>query len=61
MLVFLLFFEVVDLNLVFIIVVVLFFGGLWGFWGVFFVILLVLLVKVFINVWLFKKEELIEC
>ncbi|MEC8207788.1 MAG: AI-2E family transporter, partial [Pseudomonadota bacterium] len=56
----LLFSEAVDLNPVFIIVAVLFFGGLWGFWGVFFAIPLASLVKALINAWSSKKEELIE-
>ena len=47
----LLFSEAVDLNPVFIIVAVLFFGGLWGFWGVFFAIPLASLVKALINAW----------
>uniref|UniRef100_UPI0035619868 AI-2E family transporter n=1 Tax=Pseudoalteromonas sp. TaxID=53249 RepID=UPI0035619868 len=47
----LLFSEAVDLNPVFIIVAVLFFGGLWGFWGVFFAIPLASLVKALIKAW----------
>ncbi|WP_404339344.1 AI-2E family transporter [Pseudoalteromonas mariniglutinosa] len=47
----LLFSEAVDLNPVFIIVAVLFFGGLWGFWGVFFAIPLASLVKALLNAW----------
>jgi len=51
----LLFSEAVDLNPVYIIVAVLFFGGLWGFWGVFFAIPLASLVKALINAWSVKK------
>ncbi|WP_440053414.1 AI-2E family transporter [Pseudoalteromonas sp. T1lg65] len=47
----LLFSEAVDLNPVYIIFAVLFFGGLWGFWGVFFAIPLASLVKALINAW----------
>lgn len=47
----LLFSEVVDLNPVYIIVAVLFFGGLFGFWGVFFAIPLASLVKATLNAW----------
>ncbi|MGO3645425.1 MAG: AI-2E family transporter [Pseudoalteromonas sp.] len=53
----LLFSEAVDLNPVFIIVAVLFFGGLWGFWGVFFAIPLASLVKALLNAWSTKQEE----
>lgn len=53
----LLFSEAVDLNPVFIIVAVLFFGGLWGFWGVFFAIPLASLVKALLNAWSTKHEE----
>lgn len=52
----LLFSEAVDLNPVYIIVAVLFFGGLWGFWGVFFAIPLASLVKAIINAWSGKDE-----
>ena len=52
----LLFSEAVDLNPVFIIVAVLFFGGLWGFWGVFFAIPLASLVKAIVNAWSVKDE-----
>ncbi|ASD67331.1 AI-2E family transporter [Pseudoalteromonas piscicida] len=55
----LLFSEAVDLNPVYIIVAVLFFGGLWGFWGVFFAIPLASLVKALINAWSSKNEELL--
>lgn len=47
----LLFSEAVDLNPVYIIVAVLFFGGLWGFWGVFFAIPLAALVKALLTAW----------
>lgn len=47
----LLFSEVVDLNPVFIIIAVLFFGGLFGFWGIFFAIPLASLVKATVNAW----------
>ncbi|KKO46149.1 permase [Arsukibacterium ikkense] len=47
----LLFSEVVDLNPVFIIIAVLFFGGLFGFWGIFFAIPLASLVKATIKAW----------
>ena len=47
----LLFSEAVDLNPVYIIVAVLFFGGMWGFWGVFFAIPLASLVKALFNAW----------
>lgn len=53
-----LFSEAVDLNPVYIIVAVLFFGGLWGFWGVFFAIPLASLVKAIINAWSDKGEVL---
>lgn len=47
----LLFSEVVDLNPVYIIIAVLFFGGLFGFWGIFFAIPLASLVKATANAW----------
>lgn len=47
----LLFSEAVSLHPVYIIIAVLFFGGLWGFWGVFFAIPLATLVKAVINAW----------
>ena len=56
----LLFSEAVNLNPVFIIVAVLFFGGLWGFWGVFFAIPLASLVKALINAWSSTQEEIIK-
>jgi putative permease len=56
----LLFSEAVDLNPVFIIVAVLFFGGLWGFWGVFFAIPLASLVKALLNAWSSTHEELTQ-
>ncbi len=52
----LLFSEAVDLNPVFIITAVLFFGGLWGFWGVFFAIPLASLVRALANAWSSKLE-----
>ncbi len=54
----LLFSEAVDLNPVYIIVAVLFFGGLWGCWGVFFAIPLASLVKALINAWSAPPEPL---
>ncbi len=47
----LLFSEAVNLHPVFIIVAVIFFGGIWGFWGVFFAIPLATLVKAVYNAW----------
>ncbi|QJR79374.1 AI-2E family transporter [Alteromonas pelagimontana] len=47
----LLFSEAVSLHPLYIIVAVLFFGGLWGFWGVFFAIPLATLVKALITAW----------
>lgn len=47
----LLFSEAVSLHPVYIIIAVLFFGGLWGFWGVFFAIPLATLVKAVYNAW----------
>ncbi|ATC94212.1 AI-2E family transporter [Pseudoalteromonas tunicata] len=52
-----LFSEAVDLNPVYIIVAVLFFGGLWGFWGVFFAIPLASLVRALINAWSSEQEK----
>lgn len=46
-----LFSEAVSLHPLYIIVSVLFFGGLWGFWGVFFAIPLATLVKAVITAW----------
>ncbi|NMH61091.1 AI-2E family transporter [Alteromonas ponticola] len=46
-----LFSEAVSLHPLYIIVAVLFFGGLWGFWGVFFAIPLATLVKAVITAW----------
>ncbi|TQF70398.1 AI-2E family transporter [Pseudoalteromonas luteoviolacea] len=54
----LLFSEAVDLNPVYIIVAVLFFGGLWGFWGVFFAIPLASLVKALGNAWSTSHKNL---
>lgn len=47
----LLFSEAVDLHPVYIIVAVLFFGGIWGFWGVFFAIPLASLVSALLKAW----------
>lgn len=59
----LLFSQAVNLHPVFIIVAVLFFGGIWGFWGVFFAIPLATLVKAVINAWpgseRYEKSEII--
>ncbi|MCC2604159.1 AI-2E family transporter [Planctobacterium marinum] len=57
-----LFSEAVSLHPLYIIVAVLFFGGLWGFWGVFFAIPLATLVKALVNAWSspvmnYQKEE----
>lgn len=46
-----LFSEAVSLHPVYIIIAVLFFGGLWGFWGVFFAIPLATLVKAVFHAW----------
>ena len=46
-----LFSEAVSLHPIYIIIAVLFFGGLWGFWGVFFAIPLATLVKAVVNAW----------
>lgn len=46
-----LFSEAVSLHPIYIIIAVLFFGGLWGFWGVFFAIPLATLVKAVSNAW----------
>jgi putative permease len=46
-----LFSEAVSLHPVYIIIAVLFFGGLWGFWGVFFAIPLATLVKAVASAW----------
>lgn len=56
----LLFSEAVDLNPVFIIIAVLFFGGLFGFWGIFFAIPLASLVKATINAWSTRVHPQIE-
>ena len=53
----LLFSEAVDLHPVYIIVAVLFFGGLWGFWGVFFAIPLASLVRALLNAWSASAHE----
>ena len=47
----LLFSEAVSLHPLYIIIAVLFFGGLWGFWGVFFAIPLATLVKAVVTAW----------
>ncbi|KXI28922.1 AI-2E family transporter [Paraglaciecola hydrolytica] len=46
-----LFSEAVSLHPIYIIIAVLFFGGLWGFWGVFFAIPLATLVKAVSSAW----------
>lgn len=51
-----LFSEAVSLHPVYIIIAVLFFGGLWGFWGVFFAIPLASLVRALFNAWSSPKE-----
>ncbi|MDF2177557.1 AI-2E family transporter [Aliiglaciecola sp. CAU 1673] len=59
----LLFSEAVSLHPVYIIIAVLFFGGLWGFWGVFFAIPLATLVKAVFNAWSEKaaiKQEVAQ-
>ncbi|MEI4549700.1 AI-2E family transporter [Pseudoalteromonas spongiae] len=53
----LLFSEAVDLHPVYIIVAVLFFGGLWGFWGVFFAIPLASLVRALLNAWSMSNQH----
>jgi putative permease len=52
----LLFSEAVDLNPVYIIIAVLFFGGVWGFWGVFFAIPLAALVKAVLSAWSSQQD-----
>lgn len=52
----LLFSEAVDLNPVYIVIAVLFFGGVWGFWGVFFAIPLAALVKAVLSAWSGQQE-----
>ncbi|MFT4925310.1 MAG: putative permease [Phenylobacterium sp.] len=56
----LLFSEAVDVNPVFIVIAVLFFGGLWGFWGVFFAIPLAALVKAVLSAWSEEQAETVE-
>jgi putative permease len=51
-----LFSEAVSLHPVYIIIAVLFFGGMWGFWGVFFAIPLATLVKAVANAWSSPSE-----
>ncbi|GGD52134.1 AI-2E family transporter [Lacimicrobium alkaliphilum] len=53
-----LFSEAVSLHPVYIIIAVLFFGGLWGFWGVFFAIPLATLVKALLNAWSGSNESI---
>jgi putative permease len=55
-----LFSEAVSLHPVYIIIAVLFFGGLWGFWGVFFAIPLATLVKAVANAWSSPKKAINE-
>lgn len=55
-----LFSEAVSLHPLYIIIAVLFFGGLWGFWGVFFAIPLATLVKALMNAWSSGEEEELE-
>lgn len=52
-----LFSEAVSLHPLYIIIAVLFFGGLWGFWGVFFAIPLATLVKALITAWSSESES----
>ncbi|WP_370167341.1 AI-2E family transporter [Marisediminitalea sp.] len=51
-----LFSEAVSLHPLYIIVAVLFFGGVWGFWGVFFAIPLATLVKAVVSAWSSSPE-----
>ncbi len=51
-----LFSEAVSLHPLYIIIAVLFFGGLWGFWGVFFAIPLATLVKAVVSAWSSSPE-----
>lgn len=51
-----LFSEAVSLHPLYIIIAVLFFGGLWGFWGVFFAIPLATLVKAVVTAWSSSPE-----
>ncbi|WJG11146.1 AI-2E family transporter [Aliiglaciecola sp. LCG003] len=53
-----LFSEAVSLHPIYIIIAVLFFGGLWGFWGVFFAIPLATLVKAVITAWSPTENQL---
>lgn len=55
-----LFSEAVSLHPVYIIIAVLFFGGLWGVWGVFFAIPLATLVKAVSNAWSSPKALVTE-
>ncbi|MFC3095633.1 AI-2E family transporter [Alteromonas sediminis] len=56
----LLFSEAVSLHPLYIIIAVLFFGGLWGFWGVFFAIPLATLVKAVITAWSSESSQVKE-
>ena len=56
----LLFSEAVSLHPVYIIIAVLFFGGLWGFWGVFFAIPLATLVKAVFSAWSTEEEPVAQ-
>ena len=47
----LIFSEAVNLHPVYIILAILFFGGIWGLWGVFFAIPLATLIKALISAW----------
>ncbi|MEE2025220.1 MULTISPECIES: AI-2E family transporter [Alkalimonas] len=55
-----LFSEVIDLHPVYIIVAVLFFGGMFGFWGIFFAIPLASLVKATITAWAARVQPAME-
>lgn len=55
-----LFSEAVALHPLYIIIAVLFFGGIWGFWGVFFAIPLATLVKALISAWSNDLDESIK-
>ena len=55
-----LFSEAVSLHPLYIIIAVLFFGGLWGFWGVFFAIPLATLVKALITAWSSESNEVVD-
>lgn len=55
-----LFSEAVSLHPIYIIIAVLFFGGLWGFWGVFFAIPLATLVKAVTKAWSTPEQLPVE-